>query len=103
MIHLVREDQLASHVSFQLALLEDNWIGEPFRTDSQLTIDIIDHLQSWFDWGEHYQEDYDERFREHSILRLTYEQLTSDFQSTMTQVCHFLTTIAVLFPPAIAS
>ena len=88
-IHLVRENQLASFVSFQLALREDNWIGKPFQHQAPLAVDV-EHLESWFEDGVRYRRYYENRCSKHSVHQVTYEQLTTDFPSELDRICEFL-------------
>jgi LPS sulfotransferase NodH len=89
-IHLTRENAFAAYVSFQLALIEDNWSGRPYRTvHGGLRLDV-DDLRTWFEYGDSYRSYYDDLFADHPMLRLTYEALSGDYEQTLVQVGEFL-------------
>jgi LPS sulfotransferase NodH len=89
-IHLVRHNQLESYVSFQLALREDNWIGETYRTSRQgLHVDRED-LERYFKRGKAFFDSYTNLFRHHEMLEITYEDLSFHYADTFKKVCDFL-------------
>ena len=87
-IHLTRSNQLASLVSFAIAMNEDNWIGRPYKTQG-LTLDPLDCLR-WFKSGRSLQSHYNQLFSNQSILSIDYESLTVDFVNLMQRIYCFL-------------
>ena len=87
-IHLRRRHQLEAFVSLQLALREDDWIGDAYssrgvRLDSR-------HCEQWCARGRRLDERYSAMFASHPVLHIDYEALCQDFAGTLTSVFSFL-------------
>jgi LPS sulfotransferase NodH len=95
-IHLVRENILRSVVSQRIAEKTDFWFQKRKRLPSRVGADekkvrlnFADLLRE-FEQTTQWRREGDARFKEHETLKISYEELSGDPQSTFARVCRFL-------------
>lgn len=88
-IHLYRENQLESYISFQLAIIEGKWIDKVYNLSNQITIDKH-RLKKWFENGDQKRQHYKNIFYKHEILDISYSELSNYYVKTISKCFQFL-------------
>jgi LPS sulfotransferase NodH len=95
-IHLVRENILRSFVSHKIAEKTNTWFKKnssrisAMKTNSKSIRLDAEKLQNEIAQTYQWQQEGEERFKEHRILKISYEELTQNPDKTFAKVCDFL-------------
>lgn len=95
-IHLVRENILRSFVSQKIAEKTNIWFKKNVSKISLLGTNdksiklTTKELQKEIEQTNKWQHEGEERFKEHRILRISYEELIQNPDKTFLRVCNFL-------------
>ncbi|MBL3659045.1 sulfotransferase domain-containing protein [Fulvivirga sediminis] len=90
-IHLTRENSLEAYTSLMLAIKTNKWTQTTDSPSPKLTI-ALDQLECryFFKRIERNREYYNNLFKNHQILHLTYDELYKNKKNTLTHVQEFL-------------
>lgn len=91
-IHLRRENILKALVSMKIAKKTDIWKESNESKDiiSKRIELTVDECRDYFNQTRKWEEGANEKFAGNSMLELTYEELTSDYQEKMRSIQEFL-------------
>ncbi len=98
-VHVRRRNQLASYVSLQLAMIEDNWLRKPYQSES-ITLDP-DLCRAWCEHGLALDVRYRELFKNRPSVTVDHDDLTTEYESTIRRVHAFLSVEPVRVEPPI--
>lgn len=87
-VHVRRCDQLAAYVSLQLALGEDNWLRNPYETET-ITLDP-DDFRRWCERGALLDAEYRDLFSHCAAFTVEFEDLVSDYEGSIRAAHQFL-------------
>jgi len=92
-IHLVRENKLRSYLSREIASKTDSWSKKKSTnvslSDKQVDINFDEFLER-LNEIEQYEKEARSKFKNHSFLEISYEQLVNDKEGTMQRVFDLL-------------
>jgi LPS sulfotransferase NodH len=91
-IHLRRENILRALVSMKIAKKTDIWKesnGSKDMVDKQVEL-TLDECSNYFEQTRKWEQEANDRFADHHLMELTYEELTSNYQMQMRTVQEFL-------------
>ena len=89
-VHLIRWNQLDAYVSFQIAMIERRWHGEPYEMGRAALHLDLDDLAAWLETGARQRRHYADRFSDHPCIEVAYEDLTADFAGALGRIGCFL-------------
>ena len=91
-IHLTRNDKLRSVVSREIALKNKAWVQYSYKSNENTTPVRLDPLKTYNEISrtKNFEINYREKFKNHDILEITYEQLVKDRDNTLNSIFNFL-------------
>jgi LPS sulfotransferase NodH len=92
-IHLTRRNILRTLVSRKIAGIGDSWTGTRFDaagSAGKCVAMTVEELDAGFRQTREWEKTAEVRFREHPVLRVTYEELVQDPRATSAKVTEFL-------------
>lgn len=90
-IHLKRDNLLATHVSRKRAALTGRWVKTSAEEDRPLTLSLDYHeVLSDFEQTRAWETEADRAFSSHPVLQVRYEDLAADFHSAVLRLESFL-------------